>query len=184
MTSQKDSDKLLEILPAYFVLASADWTRVRDDINDRYQDEETWESFLEENDLTLEAFDLYESWWNSPAGNRVITDLKELFIDSIEQSASINVFNVLDDFLRNQAVWEDFIRELSQCTLEDGKAKGGAQSYFAEYAVAGGLCYSNSDDPDFDEELILEVLESWFNEFYEQSQLILLSAYDQIIAIK
>jgi hypothetical protein len=183
MTSKQDLEKLLEILPAYFVLASADWIRVRNEINDRYQDQETWESFLEENDLTSEDFDLYESWWNSPAGYAVIAELKEQFIESIEYSASIKIFNALDNFLRDHAVWADFIRELSQCTPADGELKGGVQSYFAEYAVAGGLCYSISDDSEFDLEMITEVIETWFNDYYDQSQSILLSAYDEIIKV-
>ncbi len=183
MISKQGSDKLLEILPAYFVLASADWIRVRNEINDRYQDQETWESFLDENDLTSEDFELYESWWNSPPGYAVISELKEQFIESIEYSASINVFNNLDNFLRNHAVWEDFIRELSQCTPSDGELKGGVQSYFAEYAVAGGLCYSVSDDSEFDIERITEVIETWFNDYFDQTQSILLSAYDEIIKV-
>jgi hypothetical protein len=181
--SKNDLDRLNQILPAFYVLASSDWAATRNYIHERLEEGEVWANVLDENGLSVDDFDLYESWWNSPTGYAVIAELKELFIESIEYSASIKIFNTLNDFLRNHAVWEDFIRELSQCTPADGELRGGVQSYFAEYAVAGGLCYSISDDSEFDLEMITEVIETWFNGYYDQSQSILLSAYDEIAKV-
>ena len=178
-----DTDKLSEIYPVYFALASGNWMRSRNDINERYEDHEAWESFLAENDLTPEEFDRYEQWWISPVGRSVVASLAGQFMDSVYEAASVSSFKVLEEFFTKHAVWDDFIRELSQCTPADGESLGGGPSYFAEYSIGGGLCYSDSDDPEFDQELITEVMESWFNSQFEDSQRILLSAYDEITKI-
>ena len=64
--SENDLDRLNQILPAFYVLASGDWMRTRNDIHERFEDEEVWLSVLDDNGLTSEEFDNYENWWNSP----------------------------------------------------------------------------------------------------------------------
>jgi len=175
-----DTDKLSEINPVYFALASGDWMRTRNDINERHENEEVWESFLDEHGLTPEEFDRYEQWWVTPAGLNVVNSLSGQFMDSIYEAASVSSFKVLEDFFKEHAIWDDFIRELSDCTPADAEPNGADPSYFAEYAIGGGLCYSDWDDPEFDKELITEIFESWLRNSYEESRRILLSAYDEI----
>ena len=175
-----DTDKLSEIYPVYFALASGDWMRTRNDINERHENEEVWESFLDEHGLTPEEFDRYEQWWVTPAGLNVVNSLSGQFMDSIYEAASVSSFKVLEDFFKEHAIWDDFIRELSDCTPADAEPNGADPSYFAEYAIGGGLCYSDWDDPEFDKELITEIFESWLRNSYEESRRILLSAYDEI----
>ena len=178
--SEIDVEKLSEIYPVYFALASGNWMRSRNEMNQRYEDEEVWESFLEENGLTPEEFDRYEQWWVTSAGLNVVNSLSGQFIDSIYEAAPVTAFKVLQDFFMEHAIWDDFIRELSDCTPADAELNGSDSSYFAEYAIGGGLCYSDWDDPEFDKELITEIFESWFKNSYEESRRILLSAYDEI----
>lgn len=175
-----DTDKLSEIYPVYFALASGDWMRTRNEINERHENEEVWESFLDEHGLTPEEFDRYEQWWVTPAGLNVVNSLSGQFMDSIYEAASVSSFKVLEDFFKEHAIWDDFIRELSDCTPADAEPNGADPSYFAEYAIGGGLCYSDWDDPEFDKELITEIFESWLRNSYEESRRILLSAYDEI----
>ncbi len=179
--SQNSADRLSQILPAFYVLASGDWMRTRDYIHERYENEEVWLGVLDDNGLSSEDFDVYENWWNSPEGYAVIQNLKAQFIDSILQETSLNTDEEFEDFLRNYANWDDFIRELSQCTIDAADATEGPLSYFAEYAIVQALYNSvvSSSEP-FDQEFIIESVESWFRSCYEESQSILLSAYDEI----
>lgn len=175
-----DLDKLSEIYPVYFALASGDWMRTRNDINERHEDEEAWESFLDENGLTAEEFDRYEQWWIFQ-GAAVVASLKEKFIDSIFKATAPKTYKKLEHFLAKQANWDDFIRELSECTPSAGEADGDGPSYFSEYAVENGLCNLIYDsDTKFDQKLVTELVESWFNNSYDESRSILLSAYDEI----
>lgn len=178
--SEIDLDKLSEIYPVYFALASGNWMRSRSEIHQRYEDEEVWENFLDENGLTSEEFDRYEQWWMTPVGLNVVNSLSGQFMDSIYEAAPASVYKVLEEFFKEHAIWDDFIRELSDCTPADAELNGSDSSYFAEYAIGGGLCYSDWDDPDFDKELITEIFESWFKNSYEESRRILLSAYDEM----
>lgn len=182
--SKNDLDRLNQLLPAFYVLASGDWIRTRNEIHERYEDEEVWLAVLEDNDLSSEEFDEYENWWNSPEGYAVIQTLKAQFIDSILQVSSSVSYGEFEDFLRSYANWDDFIRELSQCTLADADATNGHLSYFAEYTIQQALCNSvvSSSEP-FDQEFITESVESWFKSCYEESQSILLSAYDEIAKV-
>jgi hypothetical protein len=177
---------LSEILPVYFVLASGRWMRVRSDINERYEDQETWEGFLVENDLSVNEFERYEQWWIF-AGAAVVANLKAQFIDDLLKATTPDFFSVFEDFLRNYANWDDFIRELSNCTPADTESNGGGPSYFSEYAIGNGLCDPVVSAPDFDDEMIAEIteqVESWFRENYHRAQSILLSAYDEIMKIR
>ena len=178
------SEDLTELLPVYFVLASGYSMRLRNEINSRYEDEDAWEEFLAENDLTSKDFEKYESWWISPAGQSVVENLASKFMESIYEASPGSVLEILEDFFENHADWDDFIRELSQCTPADGLSQGGGPSYFAEYALTGGLCYSELEEPDFDQDLIVEVIEAWFRNCYDESQEILLTAFDEIMRIK
>ena len=179
--SQNSADRLSQILPAFYVLASGDWMRTRDYIHERYENEEVWLGVLDDNGLSSEDFDVYENWWNSPEGYAVIQNLKAQFIASILHETSLNTDEEFEDFLRNYANWDDFIRELSQCTIDAADATEGPLSYFAEYAIVQALYNSvvSSSEP-FDQEFIIESVESWFRSCYEESQSILLSAYDEI----
>jgi len=56
MTSE--IDKLSQILPAFYVLASGDWIRTRNDIHQRYENEVVWIQALNDNGLSSEAFDV------------------------------------------------------------------------------------------------------------------------------
>jgi hypothetical protein len=175
-----DAMKLSEIYPVYFALASGNWMRSRSEMNERYEDEEVWENFLDANGLTSEEFDRYEQWWISQ-GAVVMANLTEKFIDSIFKAAPPKTYKKLDHFLTKQANWDDFIRELSECTPSDGEASGDGPSYFCEYAIENGLCDTIWDsDTKFDQKLITELVETWFNNSYEESRSILLSAYDEI----
>ena len=179
--SQNAADRLSQILPAFYVLASGDWMRTRDDIHERYENEEVWLGVLDDNGLSSEDFDVYENWWISAEGRTVAQNLKEQFIASILQETSSNADEEFEDFLRNYANWDDFIRELSQCTIDAADATDGPLSYFAEYAIVQALYNSVvSSSEAFDQELIVELVESWFKNCYEESQSILLSAYDEI----
>jgi hypothetical protein len=179
-SSEIDKDKLSEIYPVYFALASGNWMRSRSDMNQRYEDDEVWENFLDENGLTLEEFDRYEQWWISP-GAAVVASLTAQFIASIFKATPPNTYKKLEHFLTKQANWDDFIRELSECTPADGEANGDGPSYFSEYAIENGLCDLIWDsETEFDQELITELVETWFNNSYEESRIILLSAYDEI----
>jgi hypothetical protein len=60
--SKNDRDRLSQLLPAFYVLASGDWIRTRNEIHERYEDEEVWLAVLEDNDLSSEEFDEYENW--------------------------------------------------------------------------------------------------------------------------
>ena len=155
--------------------------RTRNDIHERYEDEEVWLGVLDDNNLSSEEFDEYENWWISAEGRTVAQNLKEQFIASILHETSLNTYEEFEDFLRNYANWDDFIRELSQCTIDAADATEGPLSYFAEYAIQQALCNSvvSSSEP-FDQEFITESVESWFRSCYEESQSILLSAYDEI----
>ena len=180
MTSKSDADKLSEIYPVYFALASGDWMRTRNEINERHEDEEVWESFLDEHGLTPEEFDRYEDWWIFQ-GAAVVAILREKFIDSIFKTTLPKTYKKLEYFVTKQANWEDFIRELSECTPSDGEANGDGPSYFSEYAIENGLCNLIYDsDTKFDQKLVTELVESWFNNSYDESRSILLSAYDKI----
>lgn len=177
---------LSEILPVYFVLASGNWMRVRNDINERHEDQETWEAFLAENDLSLDEFERYEQWWIF-AGRAVVANLKARFIDAFLEATTPDFFDTFEDYLSNYANWDDFIRELSQCTPADTESISGGVSYFSEYAIENGLCDPVVSAPDFDDEMIAEIteqVESWFRGNYEQAQSILLSAYDEIMEIR
>ena len=88
--------------------------RTRNDIHERFEDEEVWLSVLDDNGLTSEEFDNYENWWNSPEGYAVIQNLKEQFVESILVATSSDADDEFEDFLRNYANWDDFIRELSR----------------------------------------------------------------------
>ena len=182
MTS--DIDKLSQILPAFYVLASGDWIRTRNDIHQRYENEEVWIQALNDNGLSSEAFDAYESWWNSARGYAVIKNLKNQFLDSILETGFYLIDDEAEDFLRNYANWDDFIRELSFCTLTDAEATNGQLSYFAEHAIEQALCNSVIDSSiEFDQDLIVELVESWFKTCYEETRIILLSAYDEIAKV-
>lgn len=182
--SKNDRDRLNQILPAFYVLASGDWIRTRNDIHERYEDEEVWIGVLNDNSLNSEEFDEYENWWNSPEGYATIEKLKEQLIDSILKSTTSNSDDEFKDFLKNYANWDDFIRELSQCTLADTDATDGPLSYFAEYAIEQALCNSvvSSSEP-FDQELIIKSVELWLKSCYDESRSILLSAYDEIAKV-
>lgn len=158
--------------------------RTRNDIHERFEDEEVWLSVLDDNGLTSEEFDNYENWWNSPEGYTVIQNLKEQFVESILVATSSDADDEFEDFLRNYANWDDFIRELSQCTLADADATNGSLSYFAEYAIEQALYNSVVDSSEeFDQELIIELMETWFKSCYDESLSILLSAYDEIAKV-
>ena len=92
--------------------------RTRNDIHERFEDEEVWLSVLDDNGLTSEEFDNYENWWNIPEGYAVIQNLKEQFVESILVATSSDADDEFENFLRNYANWDDFIRELSQCTID------------------------------------------------------------------
>ena len=180
MTSKSDAEKLSEIYPVYFALASGDWMRTRNDINERHEDEEAWESFLDEHGLTAEEFDRYEQWWIFQ-GAAVVASLKEKFIDSIFKVAPSNNYKKLEHFLTKQANWDDFIRELADCAPSDGETNGGGPSYFSEYSIENGLCNLIYDsETKFDQRLVTKLVEAWFKDSYEESRSILLSAYDEI----
>ena len=180
MTSKSDAEKLSEIYPVYFALASGDWMRTRNDINERHEDEEAWESFLDENGLTAEEFDRYEQWWIFQ-GAAVVASLKEKFIDSIFKSIPPKTYMKLEHFLTKQANWDDFIRELADCGPSDGETNGGGPSYFSEYSIENGLCNLIYDsETKFDQRLVTKLVEAWFKDSYEESRSILLSAYDEI----
>lgn len=182
MTSE--IDKLSQILPAFYVLASGDWIRTRNDIHQRYENEEVWIQALNENGLSSEVFDVYESWWNSPRGYAVIKSLKNQFLDSILETDFYLIDDEAEEFLRNYANWDDFIRELSFCTLDDAEATNGQVSYFTEHAIEQALCNSVIDSSvEFDQDLIVELVESWFKTCYEETRIILLSAYDEIAKV-
>jgi tetratricopeptide (TPR) repeat protein len=173
-------EKLSEIYPVYFALASGNWMRSRSEMNERYEDKEVWENFLEVNGLTSEEFDRYEQWWIYQ-GAVVVASLREKFIDSIFKAAPPKTYKKLEHFLTKQANWDDFIRELSECTPSDGEASGDRPSYFCEYSIENGLCDTIWDsDTKFDQKLITELVETWFKNSYEESRSILLSAYDEI----
>jgi len=177
---------LSEILPVYFVLASGSWMRVRNDINERHEDQETWEGFLAENDLSVDEFERYEQWWIF-AGAAVVANLKARFIEDLLEATTPDFFDASEDFLRNYANWDDFIRELSECSPADTESTGGGPSYFSEYAIGNGLCDPVVSGPEFDDDMIAEIteqVESWFRENYDRAQSILLSAYDEIIKIR
>ena len=60
----------------------------------------------------------------------------------------------------------------------------GPLSYFAEYAIVQALCNSVvSSSEEFDQDLVVELVESWFQNCYDESQRILLSAYDEIAKV-
>ena len=180
MTSKSDAEKLSEIYPVYFALASGDWMRTRNDINERHEDEEAWESFLDEHGLTAEEFDRYEQWWIFQ-GAAVVASLKEKFIDSIFRVAPSDNYKKLEHFLTKQANWDDFIRELADCAPSDGETNGGGPSYFSEYAIENGLCNLIYDsETKFDQRLVTKLVEAWFKDSYEESRSILLSVYDEI----
>ena len=182
--SENDLDRLNQILPAFYVLASGDWMRTRNDIHERFEDEEVWLSVLDDNGLTSEEFDNYENWWNSPEGYAVIQNLKEQFVESILVATSSDADDEFENFLRNYANWDDFIRELSQCTIDAADETDGPLSYFAEYAIVQALCNSVvSSSEEFDQDLVVELVESWFQNCYDESQRILLSAYDEIAKV-
>lgn len=177
---------LLEILPVYFVLASGRWMRVRNEINEREENQEAWESFLSVHDLSVDEFERYEQWWIF-AGAVVVEKLKAQFIDEFLEAATPDSHDEFEDFFRNYANWDDFIRELSECTPGDAESTDGGPSYFSEYALGGGLCDPVVSGPDFDEEMMAEIselVESWFRENYVRAQSILLSAYDEIMKIR
>lgn len=158
--------------------------RTRDYIHERYENEEVWSGVLDSNGLSSEDFDVYESWWISSAGRAVAQKLKEQFIESILVATSSDADDEFEDFLRNYANWDDFIRELSQCTLADADATNGSLSYFAEYAIEQALYNSVVDSSEeFDQELIIELMETWFKSCYDESLSILLSAYDEIAKV-
>jgi hypothetical protein len=182
--SKNDRDRLNQILPAYYVLASGEWIRIRNEIHERYEDEVVWLGVLEDNDLSSEEFDEYENWWISAEGRTVVQNLKAQFVDSILQVSSSISYGEFEDFLTSYANWDDFIRELSHCTLADADATNGPLSYFAEYTIQQALCNSvvSSSEP-FDQEFITESVESWFKSCYEESQSILLSAYEEIAKV-
>ena len=182
--SENDLDRLNQILPAFYVLASGDWMRTRNDIHERFEDEEVWLSVLDDNGLTSEEFDNYESWWISSAGRAVAQKLKEQFVESILVATSSDADDEFENFLRNYANWDDFIRELSQCTIDAADETDGPLSYFAEYAIVQALCNSVvSSSEEFDQDLVVELVESWFQNCYDESQRILLSAYDEIAKV-
>ena len=182
--SENDLDRLNQILPTFYVLASGDWMRTRNDIHERFEDEEVWLSVLDDNGLTSEEFDNYENWWNSPEGYAVIQNLKEQFVESILVATSSDADDEFENFLRNYANWDDFIRELSQCTIDAADETDGPLSYFAEYAIVQALCNSVvSSSEEFDQDLVVELVESWFQNCYDESQRILLSAYDEIAKV-
>lgn len=131
---EADRERLSQLLPAFYVLASGDWIRTRNDIHERFENEEVWLGVLDENDLSSEDFDVYESWWISPEGYAVSQSLKEKFIDSIIEATSTSIGDEFEDFLRNYANWDDFIRELSQCTVDDAEAIDGPLSIFFKWA--------------------------------------------------
>jgi hypothetical protein len=182
--SKNDRDRLNQLLPAFYVLASGEWMRIRNEIHERYEDEAVWLGVLEDNDLSSEEFDEYENWWISAEGRSVVQNLKAQFIDSILQETSLDADEEFEDFLRSYANWDDFIRELSQCTLADADPTNGPLSYFAEYAIQQALCNSvvSTSEP-FDQEFITESVESWFKSCHDESQSILLSAYDEIAKV-
>lgn len=177
-------DQLSSIVSVYFALASGRWMRTRNDMNDRYEDEDTWSDFLSENGLSKDEFDRYEQWWNSPAGVEVTAALTDQFIEAISKDVSTKDRALMEDFLRNYANWDDFIRELSECTLSDAHSTNGELSYFAEYAIENGLCDPVVSCPDFNKELIMKQVETWFKNNYDVAQSVLLSAYDEIMKIK
>ena len=179
----EDRDRLIQILPAFYVLASADWISTRNYIHERFEEGEVWVDVLNENGLSVEEFDGYENWWDSSAGHAVLASLKQQLIDSILATATPSSSKALEKFLRKYANWDDFIRELSQCTPADSEAKHGPLSYFAEYAIGQGLCNPAVDRPKFDQDLITAEVESWFRNSYEAAFRILLSAYDEIAAV-
>ncbi len=181
--SENDLDRLNQILPAFYVLASSDWIATRNYIHERFEDGDVWADVLNENGLSVEDFDHYENWWDSPAGIVVLASLKKQFMESILQAASSSSYKALEHFLQNYANWDDFIRELSQCTLADAEATYGPLSYFAEYAIGQGLCNPAVDRPSFNQDLINAEVESWFRNSYETAQRILLSAYDEIAKV-
>ena len=181
--SENDLDRLNQILPAYYVLASSDWTSTRNYIHERFDEGGVWADVLNENGLSVEDFDQYENWWDGPAGVAVLGSLKKQFMESMLQAASSSSHKALERFLENHASWEDFIRELSQCTLADADATYGPLSYFAEYSIGQGLCNPAIDRPSFNQKMINREVESWFKNSYEIAQSILLSAYDEIAKV-
>ena len=181
--TKNDLDRLNQILPAFYVLASGDWTSTRNYIHERYEEGDVWAEVLDDNGLSVEDFVEYENWWVSSAGNAVLASLEQQFTDSILAAASPSSRKALEKFFRNGANWDDFIRELSQCTVADAEATYGPLSYFAEYAIGQGLCNPAVDRPSFDQDLINTEVESWFRNSYETAQGILLSAYDEIAKV-
>ncbi len=180
-------DELAKIIPVYFVLASGYWIRVRNEINARYEDEEVWLNFLEENGLSTEEFDRYENWWNSSLGAAVVNNIASQYTEAIIDFVPSDFEDVIQDYLENYANWDDFIREFSQCTLADMGTSSSSPSYFCEYAILNGLCNSVVGDPEIGEETIMELatqVESWFMDNFLEAQTILLSAYNEIIKIR
>jgi hypothetical protein len=181
--SKNDLDRLNQILPAFYVLASGDWISTRNYIHERYEEGDVWAEVLDDNGLSVEDFDLYENWWVSDAGIAALASLKQQFMDSILEAASPGSRKALEKFLAKHANWDDFIRELSQCTVADAEVTSGPLSYFAEYAIGQGLCNPAVDRPSFDQNLINTEVESWFRNSYATAQGILLSAYDEIAKV-
>lgn len=177
---------LLEILPVFFALASGNWMRTRDEINSRHDDEEVWENYLDENGLTVEQFNRYEQWWISPSGRVVVEKLASQFSAAFLEEANPEMYDAFEDFLNNFANWDDFIRELSDCTPADAVSTGSGPSYFAEYALENGLCDSVAGSSGDDQLIaeIIEITESWFKDNHEEAQSILLSSYDDIMKIR
>jgi hypothetical protein len=181
--SKIDLDRLNQILPAFYVLASGDWISTRNYIHERYEEGDVWADVLDDHGLSVEDFDQYENWWVSSAGNAVLASLEQQFTDSILAAASPSSRKAVEKFFRNDANWDDFIRELSDCTLADAEITSGPLSYFAEYAIGQGLCNPAVDRPPFDQDLISAEVEAWFRNSFETARGILLSAYDEIAKV-
>jgi hypothetical protein len=86
--SKIDLDRLNQILPAFYVLASGDWISTRNYIHERYEEGDVWADVLDDHGLSVEDFDQYENWWVSSAGNAVLASLEQQFTDSILAASS------------------------------------------------------------------------------------------------
>ncbi len=123
-------------------------------------------------EMSREDFENYVKWWwEDSSGESIFKSLAKEIMDSIVEFWPLDQEESLHVFLQDFNNWEDFLRELEDCTLQDVEpnSSGSGTSYFTEYALLNcRSIYDGQDNFSQGHEIIVRVVEDWFKSSQEE----------------
>jgi hypothetical protein len=166
-------DKLLEIHPMFFALASQGRSVDRKDTGD------DWDEVLNANGISAEEFAKYERWWFGSEGEELVGILKKKLINSILQSI-LKKDHLAYKSLLERANWRDFISELSGFLIKESDD-------FLQYALHDGLFLhldaSDVSDSGVKSDEKFEVMQGWFTSKAKEAREVLLEAHPTLVKL-